>query len=381
MKVGDIKLVEGCRPIVINDGDIMVINHNGRDCIAVMASEDLFYVCLGYENENEECVDGCVGYEDALRLPNKYEKVVGEYIASNNAQEIERLRASHIPHVEEDEIYIRENGSIIKLPILPYLHGKRCDFTFPIFHDDDHGRSLSGMFDGYMAVLTAMRDNESSSPYILSDEYVNEMIAQRERFGEASTQNMIKAFGNEDRKCLLVMRRDDKTFNEIGFTWDAKTNGMRVFVLAGDKMLMFHSRRLFEDESIKVKGITRYSHFLKDEEDTKKTFLGSAINVIYWFVCMENYAEIHVIDEFRSQTFSTVGEATNASIGFISKSDYIMRDATWYTSIWVDKEISVEGHRSHRWKRNTETGALYLAPVDVRSYTKNGYHRIAKIEK
>ena len=63
----------------------------------------------------------------------------------------------------------------------------------------------------------------------------------------------------------------------------------------------------------------------------------------------------------------------------ITYDDVVIRDSSWYTSIWEQRMIPVSGYLSHRWCGTGNNKVL--TEVIVRPHVRNGYTKAAKVLK
>lgn len=211
--------------------------------------------------------------------------------------------------------------------------------------------------------------------YNISESYYEEMGSRSKYYRQMHTlRDMVNE--NESKSGILVFphqgHRDTLMFS-------MQNNGVFsivVIYMREDRLLFYES---YSEQ--KIIGQPRTDAFMDDEMracgTNQNRLFGWLSSFIVTFLCMENDLE-NVMSQIITEGGGSMSE-THYKVGdeLPDMVDVVERDATYYTNIYIDKEIPVSGHVSHRW---CGVGSdKYLKEVWIKPYTKQGYHREAQV--
>lgn len=292
---------------------------------------------------------------------------------------IERLRQERerlSKESNEDELPIYDD-----LRHLPYMRSEKklLDREYPkVALDVSDSVGLRGL--ACMANLIRdmiFKDKINGIPnhtYLLSSHYYDEMMRRKDSYTEVfRTFNDIVGDDVWKHGTLVYTNKVGQRCALIFCLNTSKTNAVLRYAYMADDMLLCTQQintGISMDENK-----TQTSNLFSPLEYNKKQRSGAmhdAYNVVFSFLCMENDAE-SIINKMTNG-----GSASyKASLLVEGDPDIEVRDASWFTNVFVNKTIEVESYKSHRWFGSGDD--KHLEEVTVRGYTKSGYTIQAKV--
>lgn len=281
---------------------------------------------------------------------------------------------------DEDSPQSASNTDIeLRCPHLPYLRGKRQMETmdWPAI-DTDYKAQFRFRLMGNIARLVDKLQRAHALTYVLSEEYYNELRNRARRHYKGMKPDDVVAEG--DRADGVIVYPSQGYEDTVLYSIDRRSQLSILIVYIREGRLLFY-------ESYSVQEIVGHprtdSYLCKSlrESGTDVNRLFSWLrNFIVSFLAMERDMERtvnYIVEEGSGETEET-DLAEGSAIDTTDNRDVVVRDASWYTDITVNREIPVRGYVSHRWCGCGNE--KYLREVWVRPHIKSGYHRTAGVK-
>lgn len=286
---------------------------------------------------------------------------------------------------ESYDIVIR---SLQNLPFIHHLRGKRITYgdAFPSIADVVTFNSVLDEYAPFIAVaeltklVAAARANNTHACYITKSyltkmaEHANGEIIKNQSLldsvpdGERFTGSFIcPVDGNGGHHIYIFdIRRDDGTPRyRIAHLYDSELLGTANYMYRGQFAKPYSMETYLPSEHIQVE-VDEGNRWRRAQAKLDE-------NIVRAFVSMEVMSEgivKHELNEGRGD--ETVTELRHGDF----PNDIEIRDASWYTSVFVDKEIPVRGHTRRYWCGSGED--RHLEVRTIMPFTRSGYHREAK---
>ena len=172
----------------------------------------------------------------------------------------------------------------------------------------------------------------------------------------------------------------DNLFYSMGGSEDAPI--ITMFLTRGDTLLFYGSIR--QQSSFAGVSTDYFLHTnLKDRNIQAGKMVEYCTKLLVAHLQMEADTD-NIINEIVKYTGDTweknnldYKEVNDNSV--ITYNDIVIRDSSWYTSIWEQRMIPVSGYLSHRWCGTGDNKVL--TEVIVRPHVRNGYTKAAKVLK
>lgn len=215
-----------------------------------------------------------------------------------------------------------------------------------------------------------------SNTYLMTREYLRTMMKRTEDY-RAEFEDIYGVLGNDNvagaivwtnrvgKRCILIYNVDTRKNHCIRLSYIADD-----FLIVSGKVDFACSTRK-EKRSL----VTLYDEYVLAKNT--KEHLDYLLNLVFCHLCMEADVK-RTLWKISGGTMSERDkyQLRNSVEGY---DDVLVRDASWYTNIFVNKTIDVSAYKAHRW---CGSGAdKHLELVDVSGYTKNGYTVKAKVLK
>ena len=283
------------------------------------------------------------------------------------------------PEAETHVIHEQTVESELRYPHLAYIRGRKQmeDMSYPYIEND--GRYFAGYRFKIMAraaeIFHKVQEARSLT-YVLSDEYMEEMKSRKVKY--------------RDQQLWQLVKHGDMASGTLVFNCDGFEDTLLFYALGSSHHLdicyIRNGKLLYQDsyEASEFCGPDRVSYLcpeLKIQGVDINAFCRSTRNFILSFILMENDVENTVKQIVREGNGDRDVRILKAKDEYTIKydEDIIVRDSKWYSSIFVDHIIPVQGYRSHRWCGSGDD--KFLREVWVRPHKRNGYHREAGVTK
>ena len=291
----------------------------------------------------------------------------------------------------ESESYDVVIRSLQNLPFIHHLRGKRIAYgdTFPEIAEVKNYNTMIDEYAPFIAVaeltklLAASRANTTHTCYITKAyltkmaEYSQSVMAKRQSLleivpeGERFTGSFICPVDKDGGHHIYIfdIRRDDGTPRyRIAHLYNSELLGTCNYMYRGQFQKPYDMETYLPSEHVQVE--------VDDTNRWRKAQANIDEGIVRAFVSMEltSYGVVkHELSEGRGEESTTElnhGDYPN---------DIEIRDASWYTSVFVDKEIPVRGHTRRYW---CGSGAdRHLEVRTIMPHIRAGYHREAKMQK
>ena len=286
---------------------------------------------------------------------------------------------------ESYDIVIR---SLQNLPFIHHLRGKRITYgsEFPSIADVVTFNSVLDEYAPFIAVaeltklIAAARTNNTHTCYITKSylskmaEHANGEIVKNLSLldsvpdGERFTGSFICPVDGKGGHHIYIfdIRRDDGTPRyRIAHLYDSELLGTANYMYRGQFSKPYSMETYLPSEHIQVE-VDEGNRWRRAQAKLDE-------NIVRAFVSMETMSEgivKHELNEGRGE------EATTELKHGDFPNDIEIRDASWYTSVFVDKEIPVRGHTRRYWCGSGPD--RHLEVRTIMPFTRSGYHREAK---
>lgn len=373
------------------DGQIVAWN-DGRT-IAVLETENWFYVALNYRDREDEqdrlwVLDPAPAgeyrpatYDERVRflkeLPRECKFRIdnrGRVVDIVFLDMLEQDKEEVLPPLQSKQPEQEQRQQPVNtyerlgLAFLPYLDGsKPYDKDFPKFFDEDFADcnylQLVGATIGYFN--KAIRRNAHA--FILSQEYERNLVnlgAQLANidFSELMRDNMQHLYsgllclsnGSGYNALLWKTEKDAKTMSAV-FLFDCcKIGAVATYNNKGKQETVLVSKRIGNAESI------AYSMF----------------RMLYLFLYAEKHGKVREVEygeDAHTKWLSVRNLAPNPLVEY--------RNSTYYTTISVDTPFVISGHWRNQFCGRDKDGNAIHKRIWIEEHEHSGYHRVAGILK
>ena len=281
----------------------------------------------------------------------------------------------------EDFVYNFDKQTDLELrcPHLPYLRGKKEMLTmeWPFIETDMHPHLRFRLMGNIARLMMYLRKGHALT-YLLSGEYIEELQGRAARSYKGMTPDDVVAEGGRVDGVIIYPNQG----YEDSVLYSISRQGPLTLIMAyiRERRLMFYENYSVQE----ILGHPRIDNYICQslrESGTEPNRLFSYLrNFVVSFLAMERDMERTVnrlVEEGAGETEETdIGK--DDAIDTTDDKDVVIRDASWYTDITVNREIPVRGYLSHRWCGKGKD--KHLCEVWVRPHERNGYHRAAGVK-
>ena len=286
---------------------------------------------------------------------------------------------------ESYDIVIR---SLQNLPFIHHLRGKRISYgdTFPEIAPVTNYITMLDEYAPFIAVaeltklLATSRANNTHTCY-LTKAYLAKM-AEHSQGIMAKRQSLLEIVPDGERLSGSFICPVDKDGGHHIYIFDIRRDeGAPRYRIAHlyDSELIGTSNYMYRGQFNKPYDMDTYlpsQHVQVEIDDMNKWRKAQASideSIVRAFVSMELMSEGIVKNELKEgRGNETVTELQHGDF----PNDIEIRDASWYTSVFVDKEIPVRGHTRRYWCGSGPD--RHLEVRTIMPFTRSGYRREAK---
>lgn len=297
-------------------------------------------------------------------------------------REQEKDSASRFTREEADDLHfdIATDSDIERrCPHLPYLRGKRemTTMDYPIIATDLRPWLRFRLMSNVARAVMILQQCHALT-YVLSEEYFQEL---RNRGGHHyKGMKPEDVVGDGCRADGVIVYPNQGFEDTLLYSIDRSTQLSILIVYIREGRLMFYESYSIQE----IIGHPRTDSYLCQSlrasgTDTNRLFAWLR-NFVVSFLAMERDIERtvnHLVDEGVGDAEETEIDMDSA-IDTTDDRDVVIRDASWYTDITINREIPVRGYISHRWCGSGKD--KYIREVWVRPHVKSGYHRAAGVK-
>lgn len=324
-----------------------------------------------YPSVNEECED----YDDFVDVYSEGMMETFDQVAIETA-------------AAEGESYDIVIRSLQDLPFIHHLRGKRVSYgdTFPEIVEVKNYNTMLDEYAPFIAVaeltklLATSRANNTHTCYItkaylakmaehsqgimVKRQSLLEIVPDGERFSGSFICPVDKDGGHHIY--IFDVRRDDGTPRyRIAHLYDSELIGTCNYMYRGQFTKPYDMETYLPSKHIQVE--------VDETNKWRKAQAGLDESIVRAFVSMELMSDGVVKNELNEgHGEETVNELKHGDF----PNDIEIRDASWYTSVFVEKEIPVRGHTRRYWCGSGED--RHLEVRTIMPFTRSGYHREAK---
>lgn len=266
-----------------------------------------------------------------------------------------------------------------RLPHLPYLRGKRqmTTMSYPAI-ELTMSPWLRYRLMGNVARLMGVLQRQHALTYVMSEEYFEELKHR----GSTHYKGMLPqdVVHNGEKTAGVIVYPNQGHEDTILYSINNRDQMSIIVVYIRDGVLMFYES--FTEQSII--GEPRTDVFvcqtLREAGTDQKRLFSWIRNLIISFMAMERdmgRTVSHLVEDgIGSAQETDIGE--DDAVDTTDDKDVVIRDASWYTDITVNRQIPVRGYISHRWCGTGKNKCI--KEVWVRPHVKQGYHRAAGVK-
>jgi hypothetical protein len=327
-------------------------------------------------------------YADDIK---KYDILEKERIKAQKEEE-ERKRLAEQKAKEEQEKAEQEkeeNPSFDYTPAddplihVKYIRGEKklMDMSYPVIDELSSPSRRYHIMYVFAKTLARMKI-EHALTYKMSYEYFDEL---KSRLPHYNKLHKWKDFISSNRRMGVINYPYtygiyDNLFYSMGGSEDAPI--ITMFLTRGNTLLFYGSIR--QQGSFAGASTDYFLHSnLKDRNIPANKMVEYCTKLLVAHLQMEADTD-NIINEIVKYTGDTweknnldYKEVNDNSV--ITYDDVVIRDSSWYTSIWEQRMIPVSGYLSHRWCGTGDNKVL--TEVTVRPHVRNGYTKAAKVLK
>lgn len=372
------------------DEQILSFSYAGRDGIAIGRVDELrrecgYYIALNLENKKDkitvvgEKVEGMTAPGGTWPAGIKLQEAgfAAEYVGQTLLKEFradidkyhamqETLRQQLLQQHQEEE-QVRDE----QLDHLPYVRGdKELDEYWP---QVPFGLAMSRVwftkhiFAVLVEKMVMLGRKYIVRTYVLSETYLNEMRKRQEGY-----MNQYKSFADFKHKWfgVLAYRQDNDDYQLFFYLQPGENTLLRMAVLKNGELVAAQSdidNGPFKSHKMTEGYLTSY--ISRGVMDSFKVLLLS-------FLAMEVDAENVILQKCESGENEVEYRRVEKED---ARYDVELRNATWYTTFFVNKQIVVDSYLGHRWCGSGDD--KHLEERIIRGYVKNGYTRTAGVAK
>jgi hypothetical protein len=325
-------------------------------------------------------------YADDIK---KYDILEQERIKAQKEEE-ERKRLAEQKAKEEQkkaEQEKEENPSFDYTPAddplihVKYIRGEKklMDMSYPVIDELSSPSRRYHIMYVFAKTLARMKI-EHALTYKMSYEYFDEL---KSRLPHYNKLHKWKDFISSNRRMGVINYPYtygiyDNLFYSMGGSEDAPI--ITMFLTRGNTLLFYGSIR--QQGSFAGASTDYFLHSnLKDRNIPANKMVEYCTKLLVAHLQMEADTD-NIVNEIVKYTGDTweknnldYKEVNDNSV--ITYNDIVIRDSSWYTSIWEQRMIPVSGYLSHRWCGTGDNKVL--TEVTVRPHVRNGYTKTAKV--
>ena len=318
----------------------------------------------------------------------KYDILEKERIKTQKEEE-ERKRLAEQKAKEEQEKAEQEkeeNPSFEYTPAdnplihVKYIRGEKklMDMSYPRIDDRQSPAKRFYVMTAFARLIELMKKYHALT-YKMSDEYFEELKSRMPHYSKVHNWKDyvtdVKSVG------IINYPFKDGIFDNLFYCiGNREEPTITMFLMRGDDLLFYCS---LKDKGDFV-GVSRdcYRHHVISNRNIKADqMIAYCVKLIVAHLQMEtdtsniiNEIVKYTGDKFKRKELNYKGLNDNSVITY---DDIVIRDSSWYTSIWEQRMIPVSGYLSHRWCGTGHNKVL--TEVTVRPHVRNGYTKAAKV--
>lgn len=388
-----------------------------KEGVAIMKDASHFYVAIGFfpdrptatifdsDDEDGLLPTGTLMYRITEDMPietltanvikeqyaediKKYDILEQERIKAQKEEE-ERKRLAEQKAKEETERAEQEkeeNPSFEYTPAddplihVKYIRGEKklMDMSYPKIDDKQSPAKRFYVMTAFARLIELMKKYHALT-YKMSDEYFEELKSRIPHYSKVHNWKdyvtAVKSVG------IINYPFKDGIFDNLFYCiGNREEPSITMFLMRGDDLLFYcslkdkgdfvnmsrdcHRHSVISKRNIKADQMTAYCVKLIVAHLQMETDTSNIINEIVKYTG----------DKFERKELNYKGLNDDSVITY---DDVVIRDSSWYTSIWEQRMIPVSGYLSHRWCGSGNNKVL--TEVTVRPHVRNGYTKAAKV--
>jgi len=316
----------------------------------------------------------------------KYDILEQERIKAQKEEE-ERKRLAEQKEKEEQEKVDNPSSEFTPAndPLIhvKYIRGEKklLDMSYPVIDELTTSSRRYHIMYVFAKTLARMKV-EHALTYKMSYEYFEEL---KSRLPHYNKLHKWREYISNNRRMGVINYPYtygicDNLFYSMGGSEDAPI--ITMFLTRGDTLLFYGSIR--QQSSFAGASTDYFLHTnLKDRNIQASKMVEYCTKLLVAHLQMEADTD-NIVNEIVKYTGDTweknnldYKEVNDNSV--ITYDDIVIRDSSWYTSIWEQRMIPVSGYLSHRWCGTGDNKVL--TEVIVRPHVRNGYTKTAKVLK
>jgi len=316
----------------------------------------------------------------------KYDILEQERIKAQKEEE-ERKRLAEQKEKEEQEKVDNPSSEFTPAndPLIhvKYIRGEKklLDMSYPVIDELTTSSRRYHIMYVFAKTLARMKV-EHALTYKMSYEYFEEL---KSRLPHYNKLHKWREYISSNRRMGVINYPYtygicDNLFYSMGGSEDAPI--ITMFLTRGDTLLFYGSIR--QQSSFAGASTDYFLHTnLKDRNIQASKMVEYCTKLLVAHLQMEADTD-NIVNEIVKYTGDTweknnldYKEVNDNSV--ITYDDIVIRDSSWYTSIWEQRMIPVSGYLSHRWCGTGDNKVL--TEVIVRPHVRNGYTKTAKVLK
>lgn len=326
-------------------------------------------------------------YEDDIK---KYDILEKERIKAQKEEE-ERKRLAEQKAKEEQEKAEQEkeeNPSFEYTPAddplihVKYIRGEKklMDMSYPRIDDKSSPAKRFYVMTAFARLIELMKKYHALT-YKMSDEYFEELKSRMPHYSKVHNWKdyvaAVKSVG------IINYPFKDGIFDNLFYCiGNREEPTITMFLMRGDDLLFYCSLKDKGDFVNMSRDCHRHSVISKRKIKADQ-MIAYCVKLIVAHLQMETDTSniINEIVKYTGDKFERKElnyKELNAD-SVITYDDIVIRDSSWYTSIWEQRMIPVSGYLSHRWCGSGDNKVL--TEVIVRPHVRNGYTKAAKVLK
>jgi len=209
--------------------------------------------------------------------------------------------------------------------------------------------------------------------YLMSRSYVNRMMDRVKDYRDAGI-TFKNAAGDVKRGGSIVWTDDEGRRCVLIYYVDAYNKHVMCISYLEDDKLMFSMKVVLDNYNTTSEKVYVANCCTGRRVNHSEGLVQMCRRMLYAHLCMENDVDQQLYTISEGESGLSIG--SNSVEGY---EDVLVRDASWYTNVFVNKTIEVDSYRSHRWFGSGEN--KHLEEVTVSGYTKRPYMISAKVNK
>lgn len=380
------------------DGQIVAWN-DGRT-VAVLETEDWFYVALNYRDRDDETdrlwvLDPApVGeyrlatYEERVRLLKElprecdfridnrgrvvdikfWDSMPDDVLQAEQERKRNELDKLLHPQKQQEEKKQEHTTALERtgLVFLPYLKNhKQFDRDFPKFFDEDFADAR------YLQLITqtvgffVKAQNRGAHAYILSKEYELNLVKMGEQLKEIDFTELMQSHLKSGVLCLS----NNSGYNAI--LWNTPKKGKTI-----NMAFLCDCSTVAAIATCSMKGKQQNVLMSKRIKDGNNLAY-SMFRILYLFLYAEKNGQVREVDYDCTENAKYVTfKGDKVPDPFVE-----YRNATYYTTINVDTPFAISGHWRNQFCGRDKDGNPIHKRIWIEEHIHSGYHRIAGILK